>query len=125
MGGRQIDHVTLNLADGDVARAFYGACLHELGLAEAVDPHGRVEFGRDGRSDFGFYVGSPRTFFQRAHVAFVAASRSEVDRFHAAALAAGGAALDGPRERPEFGMYSAYVTDPAGNGVEVTYRLPL
>jgi hypothetical protein len=26
-------------------------------------------------------------------------------------------------ERPEFGLYSAYVTDPEGNGVEVAFRL--
>lgn len=122
MEERQIDHVTMNVANADAARAFYASALGELGLSEAVDPRGRVEYGRDGRSDFGFYA-SPRTYFDRAHVAFRAASREEVDRFYRAALSHGGSSLDPPRERPEFGLYSAYVTDPEGNGVEVACPL--
>jgi catechol 2,3-dioxygenase-like lactoylglutathione lyase family enzyme len=119
---QQIDHVTMNVTDADAARAFYSSALVELGLVESADPRGRVEYGRDGRSDFGFYA-DPREFFQRAHVAFVARSREEVDRFYEAALANGGTSLDGPRERPEFRLYSAYVRDPEGNGVEVAFPL--
>lgn len=115
---RQIDHVTLNVADIAAARAFYAATLGELGLVESSDPHGRVEYGAEGRSDFGFYS-RPNEVFQRAHVAFVAANRDQVDRFHAAALSHGGTSLDAPRERPEFGLYSAYLADAEGNGVEV------
>jgi predicted lactoylglutathione lyase len=46
-----------------------------------------------------------------------------VDRFYRAALANGGSSLDGPKEPPEFYLYSAYVTDPDGNGVEVACPL--
>jgi catechol 2,3-dioxygenase-like lactoylglutathione lyase family enzyme len=119
---RQIDHVTLNVQDLEVARTFYRAALAELGLGESVDPRGRAEYGADGRFDFGFYA-DPSTAFQRPHVAFSAASRDEVDRFYAAALAHGGSSLDPPRERPEFGRYSAYVAAPDGMGVEVTCPL--
>jgi catechol 2,3-dioxygenase-like lactoylglutathione lyase family enzyme len=122
MTERQIDHVTLNIADADAAREFYASALGELGLSESVDPRGRVEYGRAGRSDFGFYA-VPRTFYDRAHVAFRAGSRDEVDRFYATALSHGGSSLDAPKERPEFGLYSAYVTDPEGNGVEVACSL--
>ncbi len=119
---RQVDHVTLNVADRENARVFYRSTLEELGLSETVDPRGRVEYGRDGRSDFGFYA-DPAEFFQRAHIAFVAASREEVDRFYESAISNGGSSLDGPKERPQFGLYSAYVTDPEGNGVEVAFPL--
>jgi catechol 2,3-dioxygenase-like lactoylglutathione lyase family enzyme len=112
----------MNVTDGARSRAFYRSTLGALGLSESVDDHGRAEYGRDGNSDFGFYT-EPRAFFQHAHVAFVADSRDEVDRFYAAALANGGTSLDEPRERPEFGFYSAYVRDPEGNGVEVACRL--
>ena len=112
----------MTMRDLDAARRFYGAALAELGLTESVDDRGRLEYGLDGRSDFGFYT-APRTFFQQPHVAFVATSRDEVDRFYETALANGGTSLDGPRERPEFGLYSAYLADPEGNGVEVAYRL--
>ena len=122
MDDRQVDHVTMNVADVVAARDFYASALGELGLSESVDPRGRVEYGRDGRSDFGFYS-NPHTFYDRAHVAFRAASRADVDRFYAAALAHGGSALDAPRERPEFDLYSAYVADPDGNGVEVSCPL--
>jgi catechol 2,3-dioxygenase-like lactoylglutathione lyase family enzyme len=119
---RQVDHVTMNVADADAARDFYRSALGELGLSESTDPRGRVEYGRGGRSDFGFYT-DPENFYQHAHIAFTAASREEVDRFFAAAIAHGGSVLDAPRERPEFGLYSAYVRDPEGNGVEVACRL--
>jgi catechol 2,3-dioxygenase-like lactoylglutathione lyase family enzyme len=122
MSERQVDHVTMNVADPNGARDFYRSALGELGLSESVDPRGRIEYGRDGQSDFGFYA-DPAAFFQRAHVAFHASSREQVDRFYDAALSHGGSSLDAPRERPEFGLYSAYVTDPEGNGVEVACAL--
>jgi catechol 2,3-dioxygenase-like lactoylglutathione lyase family enzyme len=122
MSERQIDHMTINVSDAGVAREFYRTVLGELGLTESVDPRGRVEYGRDGRADFGFYA-DPRRFFERPHVAFTAASRDEVDRFYEAAIFRGGSSLDPPKERPEFGLYSAYVTDPEGNGIEVACPL--
>jgi catechol 2,3-dioxygenase-like lactoylglutathione lyase family enzyme len=115
---RHIDHVTMNMNDLVVARSFYDATLSQLGLTPAVDPFGRVEYGRNGRGEFGFY-GRPRVFFENAHVAFVAPDRGAVDRFYRTALGRGGTALDAPCERPEFGYYSAYVRDPEGNALEV------
>jgi catechol 2,3-dioxygenase-like lactoylglutathione lyase family enzyme len=122
MDKRQVDHVTINVANADAVRDFYRSALGKLGLSESVDPRGRVEYGRDGQSDFGFYA-DPREFYQRAHVAFAATSREEVDRFYAAAVSHGGSPLDPPKERIKFGLYSAYVSDPEGNGVEVACPL--
>ena len=54
------------------------------------------------------------------HVAFAADTREQVDRFHAAALAAGGTDNGGPGPRPEYseGYYGAFVLDPDGNNIE-------
>jgi catechol 2,3-dioxygenase-like lactoylglutathione lyase family enzyme len=114
MSDAQIDHVSMTVADEREARAFYGPFLAELGLTESVDSRGRVQYGRNGRSDFGCYS-EPREFFQSPHVAFAAPSRQHVDGFHATALKHGGRSLSAPVERPEFGFYSAYLTDPEGN----------
>ena len=46
-----------------------------------------------------------------------------VDRFHAAAIAAGGQDNGAPGERPYHpGYYAAFVRDPDGNNIEVVYH---
>jgi predicted lactoylglutathione lyase len=47
-----------------------------------------------------------------------------VDRFHAAALEAGGRDNGAPGLRPEYhgGYYGAYVFDPEGNNVEAVHH---
>ncbi len=120
---RHIDHVTMNMADAGVARYFYDAALAELGLTASVDSFGRVEYLRDGHGEFGFYARAPRTFFEQAHVAFVAPDRAAVDAFFRTALDHGAVSLDAPCERPEFAYYSAYVQDPDGHVIEVGVRL--
>jgi catechol 2,3-dioxygenase-like lactoylglutathione lyase family enzyme len=118
---RQIDHVTIRVKNGGAADTFYGATLHELGFQRGIDTHGRVSFGTADGHQFGFYSDGEE-FFKRAHIAFAAPSREAVDRFHRAALTAGGESVDAPRDRPEFGgLYSAYVADPDGTVVEVAY----
>jgi catechol 2,3-dioxygenase-like lactoylglutathione lyase family enzyme len=57
------------------------------------------------------------------HLAFQAADRAAVDRFHAAALAAGGRDRGAPGERPyHAGYYGAFVLDPDGNNVEAVHH---
>jgi catechol 2,3-dioxygenase-like lactoylglutathione lyase family enzyme len=120
MADRSVQHITWDLAGSTADARFYRSVLAELDLPEHVDDHGRVSFGPDG--DFGFYERGSR-FFERTHVAFMAPSREAVDRFHAAAVGAGGATVDAPRWRPEFdaSFYSVYVTDPAGRLVEALF----
>jgi catechol 2,3-dioxygenase-like lactoylglutathione lyase family enzyme len=108
----------MNMADVAAARSFYDATLGELGLTPSMDPFGRVDYQRQGHAEFGFY-GPPQDFYEHAHIAFVARDRRDVDRAYRAALAHGGVSLDEPRERPEFGFYSAYFRDPEGHAVEI------
>jgi predicted lactoylglutathione lyase len=59
----------------------------------------------------------------RSHVAFTAADTTEVDAFHAAAIAAGGQDNGPPGERPYGGSYyAAFVLDPDGHNIEVVFH---
>jgi len=57
------------------------------------------------------------------HLAFQAADRAAVDRFYAAALAAGGKDHGKPGIRAYHpGYYGAFVIDPDGNNIEAVFH---
>lgn len=122
--GRLIDHVQLVVRDLDASKRFYSAVLDVLGLA----------FGGQGPGYFWvdeLFVStadSPAAsagLTGRTHLAFQAAERATVDRFHAAALAAGGKDNGAPGDRPYHpGYYAAFVLDPDGNNIEVVHHGP-
>jgi len=59
------------------------------------------------------------------HLAFQAADRATVDRFHAAGLAAGGRDHGAPGLRPYHpDYYAAFLLDPDGNNVEAVHHGP-
>ncbi len=60
------------------------------------------------------------------HLAFAAASRAAVDRFHAAALLHGGRDNGLPGLRPEYGpgYYAAFIIDPDGYELETVIIEP-
>ena len=61
----------------------------------------------------------------RLHLALQAKDRETVQRFHTAALAAGGRDNGAPGERPYHpGYYAAFVLDPDGNNIEAVYHGP-
>ncbi|HSK02618.1 MAG TPA: VOC family protein [Kofleriaceae bacterium] len=120
--GRLIDHVQLVVPDLEAAARFYAAVFGALG----------IPLGGKG-DDYFWYdelVVSTRTsraaageLTGRVHLAFQARDREAVDRFHAAALAAGGTDHGAPGERPYHpGYYAAFVLDPAGNNIEVVHH---
>ncbi len=63
------------------------------------------------------FDGGPVSAGNGTMIGFSAASTETVDRFHAAALAAGGTDEGGPGTRPHYSpeFYVAYVRDPSGN----------
>src|SRR3954453_23880820 len=93
-----IDHVKLFVADSAASRAFYEAALEPLGYRVLMDFGTVVGMGKD-RPDFWLAAAkdAPPT---RCHVSFRAESEHEVQRFHEAALAAGGTDNGGPRLGP-------------------------
>ena len=60
------------------------------------------------------------------HLAFQAADREAVHRFHAAVLAAGGRDNGAPGERSYHpGYYGAFAFDPDGNNIEAVFHGPV
>ncbi len=128
-----LDHIGINVTDYARSKAFYEKALAPLGVTAVMEYGKACGFGRDGKPDF--WVGQGATRFQTeeqlhpitpVHVAFCARSRSEVDGFHVAALAAGGRDHGAPGPRPEYHphYYGAFVLDPDGHNVEAVVHTP-
>ena len=122
--GRLIDHLQLVVKDIEASRRFYKAIFAVLGIpvgGEAPDYFWADELfvsSTDSKAALGKTTG-------RAHFAFQAKDRAMVEKFHAAALAAGGVENGKPGERPYHpGYYAAFVTDPDGNNVEAVFHGP-
>jgi catechol 2,3-dioxygenase-like lactoylglutathione lyase family enzyme len=115
-----LDHIGLKFADAPRAITFYRAALAPLDITVAMEAPGGVAagFGAAGKPSFWIAPGGPTT--PPVHVAFRAQNRAAVDRFHAAALAAGATdnGAPGVREhyRPDY--YAAFVRDPEGHNIE-------
>ncbi len=118
-----IDHIGLAVSDLARSRAFYETALAPLGyrvvaVIERNEVGGRVVmFGRD---EPVFVIADKERPGEGNHVAFRADARSQVDAFHAAAVAAGGKDNGGPGLRDRYGphYYAAFVLDPDGFNIE-------
>jgi catechol 2,3-dioxygenase-like lactoylglutathione lyase family enzyme len=115
--GRLIDHVHIRVADLDASRRFYAAIAEVLGIeVRQIQTLVMVD-------EFVFSDDGPPT--SGLHIAFQTPDRETVDRFHEAAIAAGGTDNGAPGERPYHpGYYAAYVLDPDGNNVEAVNHGP-
>ena len=116
-----LDHVGLAVADLESARVFYTAALEPLGFIVVMEFPGVVAFGLPGQPELWLHQGAPSA---PVHLALHAADPARVDRFHAAALAAGGTDNGAPGLRPHYhpGYYAAYVKDADGNNVEAVHH---
>jgi catechol 2,3-dioxygenase-like lactoylglutathione lyase family enzyme len=119
------DHLSLGVEDLDRAAAFYDASLAPLGYVRLFRNARGVGYGPrgfEGEAPFAIVASGPaaRPPGPDFHVAFAAPSREAVDRFHAAALRAGGADEGSPglRESYDPGYYAAFVSDLDGHSLE-------
>jgi catechol 2,3-dioxygenase-like lactoylglutathione lyase family enzyme len=116
--GGMIDQLWIRVADLAAARRFYETIAPFAGFElRGLTPERATFVGASG--SFSIVAdGAPAT--RNVHLAF-GAKNAAVDRFHAAATAAGYRDNGPPGERPEYhaGYYGAYVLDPDGNNVEV------
>lgn len=116
--GRLFDHVHLRVADVEASKRFYARALAPLGLG--VTGEGDGWFSADE-----LFVSSDGPATAGLHIAFQARDRDAVDRFHAAAIEAGGRDNGAPGERSYHpGYYGAYVLDPDGTNIEAVYHGP-
>jgi catechol 2,3-dioxygenase-like lactoylglutathione lyase family enzyme len=123
-----LDHVTITASDFAASLPFYDAALgaiglvrlHELGDEEEDDPEVEAAaFGTpDGPAVLWLVSGTVPT--HAVHTASRAGSRADVERFHRAALAAGGSSRNAPRRWPIYrtGEFNALVVDRDGNVLE-------
>lgn len=119
-----ISHITLGITDFDRAFAFYSAVLPELGLALKFSEPEKPWAGwmQPGVARPLFLIakpfdGQPHGVGNGQMVALLAATRSEVDRVYAKALAQGAASEGAPGLRPHYhaNYYGAYFRDLDGN----------
>lgn len=123
--GRLIDHVQLVVTDLERSRRFYEAVLGVLGVPIGGEGPGffwadeLVVSSADSPAAAGVRTG-------RNHIAFQARDQQMVERFHQAALAAGGTDNGGPGLRPQYhpGYFAAFVLDPDGNNLEAAFHGP-
>jgi catechol 2,3-dioxygenase-like lactoylglutathione lyase family enzyme len=91
--GRLLDHVALRVRDLQASKRFYRAAAEAVGLALTGE-------GDDWFSVDELFVSHDGPPTERVHIAFQAADRDVVARFHEAAIAAGGTDNGAPGERP-------------------------
>jgi catechol 2,3-dioxygenase-like lactoylglutathione lyase family enzyme len=114
--GRLIDHVHLRVRDLERSRRFYVPVFQVLGVElQVTEDHLMAD-------ELWIDAGSP---LSHVHLAFQVPDRATVERFHVAALAAGGLDNGGPGERRYHpGYYAAFVYDPDGNNIEAVFHGP-
>jgi catechol 2,3-dioxygenase-like lactoylglutathione lyase family enzyme len=122
--GRLIDHVQLVVRDLAASKRFYAAAFEALGVP--LGGEGPGFFWSD--ELFVSTASSPAASGEltgRHHLAFQAKDQATVDRFHQAAVAAGGKDNGVPgMRRYHPGYYAAFVLDPDGNNIEAVYHGP-
>ncbi len=118
------NHVSIGSNDLERARIFYDKVLGVLGYKRTMSEDFGHAYGVEWPE---FWIGrshddQPATVGNGTHVAFIAASRADVDAFHAAALEAGGGDEGPPGERPYTdNYYAAFVSDLDGNKIEAVH----
>jgi catechol 2,3-dioxygenase-like lactoylglutathione lyase family enzyme len=118
-----INHISIGVRDIAKAKRFYDAILAPLGYTCLSQSEGSLGYGRG--SATALWISAverpvPADASSGLHVCFDAPTRKSVDKFHAAALMAGGRDNGKPGPRADYGpdYYAAFVVDPEGYRME-------
>ena len=113
-----IDHIVVNVRNLSASRRFYDQALAPLGYRLIKEFPGGIGYGMGAKADLWMIQREPPS--AEVHVAFACGTRSLVDAFHAAALAAGGKDNGAPGTRAHYhaDYYGAFVLDPDGHNME-------
>jgi catechol 2,3-dioxygenase-like lactoylglutathione lyase family enzyme len=114
----------LPVTDLDASVRFYRAALAPVGISQLGAGDRHAAFGI-GAMPY-LIIRLAAAVSAPVHVAFIADQRADVDAFHAAAIAAGGADNGAPGLRPDYhaAYYAAFVLDPDGHNIEVVKHTP-
>jgi catechol 2,3-dioxygenase-like lactoylglutathione lyase family enzyme len=119
-----LDHIGINVSDFVATKAFFMRALEPLGIGVVLEGDGWAMIGRDGKPQlwFGSFGSAPGPI----HIAFSAADREQVRKFHAAAMAAGGKDNGAPGIRDHYhpSYYGAFVIGPDGHNIEAVCHAP-
>lgn len=121
-----LDHIGFNISSIKISGAFYDAVLAPLGISRAMEFGNWVGYGRNGKPEFWIGGQEGAKLEGKIHVAFSAGTRTEVNRFYEAAIAAGGRDNGAPGLRKDYhpDYYAAFVLDPDGHNIEAVCHLP-
>ena len=119
-----LDHIGLAVSDFERSKSFFIEALAPLDIALLMEVTAE-QTGGDAHAGFGaeggpqFWIGNGQRPVGGLHVAFTAASRSQVEAFYLAGLSAGGRDNGEPGLRPHYHPdYAAFILDPDGNNIE-------
>lgn len=120
-----LHHVSVGVSDVARAAKFYDAVLRTLGYKRVMEflPYA-LAYGED-HPEFWIQLPHdqrPMSVGNGVHLGFIARTKDQVHKFHAAALANGGSNNGEPGPRPDYGpdYYGAFVYDLDGNKIEAT-----
>ena len=121
------DHVKFGVSDYAASKAFFLKALEPLGIAVASEgpPTYGVELCTpDATASLCLYQTDEKP--AHLHLAFVAATRQQVDAFYRAALEAGGKDNGAPGLRLRYSgdYHAAFVVGPDGHNIEVVCHTP-
>ena len=125
-----IDHIGFPVSDYPRAKDFYGKALAPLGYTLIMEVQQNEQdapaagFGKGGKPDF--WIGGEGGLGKAIHIAILADSRTEVDAFYQAAMAAGAKDNGQPGVRAHYhpNYYGAFVLDPDGHNIEAVCHKP-
>lgn len=131
-----IDHISLKCANYEKSKRLYEEFLRPLGYSiiynfdpKAVgfgDPLAEIQAGHSPLWLTPEPEDATKQTFLPIHIAFMAKSREDVDRFYEAAIIAGARDNGPPGIRPMYhsNYYGAFVIDFDGNNVEAVCHYP-
>ena len=117
--------VMLGTNDLQKSSKFYDAVFEPLKLTKIITTDRYIGYGHSNKpNEVKFYITKPKneepaTFGNGTMLAFLAASKEAVNKFHAIALTQG-AVNEGLPGLRDDGNYYAYVRDPNGNKISAT-----
>lgn len=118
------DHLGIGVTSLAESKSFFLKALQPLGVTIAMEGPSGIGIGRNGKPSLWLSESPERP--AHLHIAITAQSRTEVDEFYAAALAAGGKDNGPPGLRPHYhaNYYGAFVIGPDGHNIEAVCHLP-